>query len=105
MFRADARKPSRGSNKTFGLEPIGVIEGRRGSTLVTAQWDGRAQRLEQGHMDRICTFKCRNQKALVALGTSLGAAVSAALTRCVAHEPNKCFEPTLGSPRAAQTKR
>src|SRR5512138_3506957 len=26
MFRADARKPSRGSNKTFGLEPIGVIE-------------------------------------------------------------------------------
>ena len=56
-------------------------------------------------MDRICTFKCRDQNALVALGASLDAAASAEPTRFVAQEPNKCFEPTLGNPRAAQTRR
>ena len=105
MFRADARKPSRGSNKTFGLEPIGVIESHCRSTLVIGQREVTAQKLDQRDMGRIGTLKRHSQNALVALGASLGAAASAFATSFVAREPNKCFEPTLGNPRAAQTKR
>ena len=56
-------------------------------------------------MERIFILNRRSQNALVALGASLDAAASAEPTRCVAREPNKCFEPTLGNPRAAQTRR